>query len=461
MKLYNSLSKSIEELKPINDATVGMYTCGPTVYDYAHIGNLRTYLFEDFLKRVLLYTGFRVKHVMNITDVGHLTSDEDEGVDKLEKGAQREGKSVTEVAAQYTQAFLRDLKSLNIIPADVLPKATDHIPEQVALIETLMAKGFAYDAPEAVYFDVTKLPDYGKLSGQKLSDKIVGAREEVVKDTSKRNPADFALWFKLAGKFAHHAMHWPSPWGEGFPGWHLECSAMSVKYLGQPFDIHCGGIDHLTVHHPNEIAQSEGAYGKPLANIWMHGEFLLVNGGRMGKSEGNFLTIKELTDKGYNPLAYRFLALTAHYRSKLNFTFDSLTAAQNALNNLYSDVSSFAEAPRGIATGYDKAFREALENDLDAPKALSVVWDLIRSDEDQSVKLGTLLKFDEVLGLDLGKVWEASRQIPDDVVKLAKEREEARKLKDFAKSDELRKIMEEKGFIAEDTPDGMKIRKKF
>ncbi|MGE5392174.1 MAG: cysteine--tRNA ligase [Candidatus Saccharibacteria bacterium] len=461
MKLYNSLTRKIEDLKPIRDNTVGFYACGPTVYDYAHIGNLRTYLFEDVLKRALLYEGFTVKHVMNITDVGHLTSDADEGQDKLEKGALREGKTVEEVAAHYTKAFLSDLDKLNILPADVLPKATEHIEDQISLIQELVTKGFAYDTPEAVYFDVTRLPDYGKLSGQKLSDKLTGAREEVVRDAAKKNPADFALWFKLAGKFQRHIMHWPSPWGEGFPGWHVECSAMSAKYLGQPFDIHAGGIDHLTVHHTNEIAQSEAAYGKPLANIWIHGEFLLVDGGRMGKSEGNFITIEELVNKGYNPLAYRYLTLTAHYRSKLNFTFESLTAAQNSLNNLYSEISAIKEGPGEIIPKYRDAFTQAVDSDLDMPKALSVVWDLMKSEENGPDKLATLFDFDRTLGLRFREIWEASTQIPEEVRKLIAEREEARKSKDFAKSDELRTLIDSKGYILEDTPDGMKIRKRF
>lgn len=455
------MSKSIEEIKPLNDSMVGFYACGPTVYDFAHIGNLRTYLFEDVLKRALIYNGLAVKHVMNITDVGHLTSDEDEGQDKLEKGAQREGKTVQEIAQHYTEAFLKDLEKLNIKQPDILPKATDHINDQISLIKILEEKGFAYDTPDAVYFDVGKVSDYGKLSGQKLEEKMTGAREEVVLDSAKRHPADFALWFKLSGKFAHHIMHWPSPWGEGFPGWHVECSAMSAKYLGQPFDIHAGGIDHLTVHHTNEIAQSETATGKPLANIWVHGEFLLVNGGRMGKSEGNFITIKELEHRNFNPLSYRYLTLTAHYRSKLNFTFESLGAAQNTLNNLYSEISSYSDEPGKIAGKYAEAFADAINNDLDMPGAIATVWDLVRSDEESANKLATLLKFDEVLGLNLREYWEQGKNIPTEIAGLMNEREKARAAKDYTRSDELRKEVESKGYLLEDTPDGVKVKKKY
>lgn len=297
IKLFNTLSRKKDDLKPIHSDWVGLYTCGPTVYNFAHIGNLRTYIFEDILERMLRYNGYTVKRVMNITDVGHLTGDSDAGNDKLDTAAREQKKSVEELAKFYTDAFLDDLKKLNILVPDILAPATHFIPDQIALIEKLFEKGFAYDTPTAVYFDVSKFKDYGKLSGQSLAEKMTGARGEVVVDAEKHNPADFALWFKLVGKFEHHLLHWPSPWGEGFPGWHIECSAISRHFLSQPFDIHTGGVDHIGTHHENEIAQSEAAFGVPLANIWVHGEHLLVNDGKMAKSEGNFLTLAELKKK--------------------------------------------------------------------------------------------------------------------------------------------------------------------
>lgn len=460
LKLYNSITHKLEIFKPIQDNQVGLYTCGPTVYNYVHIGNLRTYIFKDVLRRVLVYNGYKVNHVMNITDVGHLTSDADEGEDKLEKGAQREGKTVWEIADFYTKKFLEDIEALNILKADKLVKATDHITEQIEIVKILMDKGYAYDTPEAVYFDTNKFPNYSKLSGQKLEEKIVGARKEVVTKTAKKNPADFALWFKLVGKFKNHSMHWPSPWGEGFPGWHIECSAMSTKYLGQPFDIHTGGVDNIFPHHTNEIAQSEAAFEKPLANYWLHGEFLLINEGRMGKSEGNFIILKDIIEHDYNPLSFRYLVLTSHYRSKLNFTWESLDAAQNALHNLYEEISAYEEPKVGCAE-YEQNFLEAVNDDLDTPKALAVVWDLIRSDYPGHAKLQSLLKFDQVLGLKLKQVWEESKAIPDVVRRFIGEREEARRAKDFHKADELRKKVEAEGFIIEDLETGPRVKKKF
>lgn len=460
LKLFNSLSKKLEEFKPIQPGHVGLYTCGPTVYNNAHMGNHRTFTFYDILKRILNANGFKVKHALNITDVGHLTSDADTGEDKLEKGAVREGKTVWEVADFYTKSFLEDLKTLNILKPDFLPKATDHIADQIEIIKLLEEKGFTYDTQEAVYFDITKFPAYGKLSGQKLEDKLTGAREEVVTKTQKKNPKDFALWFKTVGRYANHQMHWDSPWGDGFPGWHIECSAMSKKYLGQPFDIHAGGVDHLPVHHENEIAQSEAAFGIPLSNYWLHGEHLLINTGRMGKSEGNYVTLKDVFEKGFNPLAFRYLILTTHYRSKLNFTWESLAGAQNALNNLYQQISTYDSAEIGCAQ-YEQNFLDAINNDLDTPKALAVVWNLVKSDYPGSAKLQSLIKFDEVLGLKIKEVWKAAQAIPDVVNKLVNERELARKEKDFTRSDELRVAIESNGYLVEDTLNGVKVKKKF
>jgi cysteinyl-tRNA synthetase len=458
IKLHNTLGRVKEEFTSINSNEVGLYTCGPTVYDFAHIGNLRTYIFADVLKRVLMYNGYTVKHVMNITDVGHLTSDADTGEDKLEKGAKREKKSVWDLAKFYTDAFIIDMGKLNLLKPDVMPKATDHIAEQIAIIQELENKGFTYDAPEAVYFDVSKFPEYTKLSGQKLEDKLTAVRGEVVEDKSKRHPADFALWFKRAGKFADHVMHWESPWGDGFPGWHIECSAMSVKYLGQPFDIHTGGIDHVPVHHSNEIAQSEAAFGKPLAHYWVHAEFLLINEGRMGKSEGNFLTLSSITEKDISPLAFRYLILGSHYRSKLNFTWEGLQGAQNALKKLYQDISIY-ESPRDGLPEYEEAFLEAVNDDLNTAKALAVIWDMIKSGAHSGNKLASLIKFDQVLGLNIKQNWEAGHIVPNSIKKMAQERDEARAAKDFAKSDKIRLEIEAAGYLVEDATGGTRLKK--
>jgi cysteinyl-tRNA synthetase len=395
---------------------------------------------------------------MNITDVGHLTSDQDEGEDKLEKGAIREQKSIQEIIKFYTSAFLNDLKKLNIKKADKIPYASKHTKEIITMIKILEAKGFTYDTPEAIYFDVSKFPNYYKLSGQKLEEKMTGARTGVVKDSYKKHPADFALWFKIVGKFKNHILHWPSRWGEGFPGWHIECSAMSRKYLGQPFDIHVGGIDHLPVHHTNEIAQSEAAFGVPLANYWMHGEFLLLNDSKMAKSEGGFLTLAEIIKNKFNSLALRYLTLTSHYRSKLNFTFESLHSAQNALNNLYTEISGLKLTKTPDRQFLDK-FLNSLNNDLNTPQAVALIWDLIRSKNLNT--LATLFRFDEVLGLDLKNIWTKSQKEIKKIKLLIAKYSKARKNKDYKTSDALRKNISNKGFIIEDSVTGTIIKKKF
>ncbi|MBI2355666.1 MAG: cysteine--tRNA ligase [Candidatus Doudnabacteria bacterium] len=458
LKLYNSLTRKVEELKPVSDKTVGFYACGPTVYNFVHIGNLRSILLYDFLRRALEYSGFKVKHVMNITDVGHLTSDADTGEDKMEKNA-KTAMDVYEVATKYTRAFLEDMNALNMLAPHVMPKASEHITEQIAMIKKLMARDAAYESNEAVYFDVSKFPKYNQLTGQKLEDMMLGARQEVVQDPKKRNPVDFVLWFKAVGRYRNHILRWDSPWGAGFPGWHIECSAMSKKYLGQPFDIHAGGVDLKFPHHTNEIAQSEAADKKPLANVWVHGEHLLVNEGKMAKSEQNFLTLKDITDKKFNPLAFRYLTLTAHYRTKLNFTWDALTAAQNALNNLYQEISGYDEPKVGCAE-FEQHFEEALNDDLNLPKALAVAHDLIRSDYPGHAKLQSLFKFDEVLGLKLRETWELSRS-SDTVRSLVDQREAARSAGDFDTADELRKKVDDEGYLIDDTSGGPLIKKKF
>ena len=460
MRLYNSLTRKTEEFKSLKPSEASFYICGPTVYDYAHIGNLRTMLMGDLIRRALEYNGYKVTQVMNITDVGHLTSDSDTGEDKMEKNASTVAE-VLAIAQKYTDSFVANLKALNIEMPGKMPKASEHVPEQIEMIKTLIEKGSAYESSEAVYFDIGKTPDYTQLIGQKLEAMKLGARQDVVSDPSKKNPHDFVLWFKAVGRYANHIQRWPSPWGEGFPGWHIECSAMSKKYLGNTFDIHAGGIDLKFPHHTNEIAQSFGANSVPLANYWMHGEHLLINEGRREKSKGNFLTLQSVIDKNINPLAFRYLVLSTNYRSKLNFSWESLEAAANGLNNLYEELSSF-EAPSGAAENFEQAFKEAVSDDLNMPKALAIVWELLKNDEiKSSAKLASLFKFDEVLGLKLQENWEASRVIPPTVTKLMNAREQARKEKDFKKSDDLRHQILTAGFILEDTVDGVKLKKKF
>jgi len=460
LKLYNTLSKKVEEFKPIDDKEVKLYTCGPTVYNFAHIGNLRTYIFEDLLKRTLEYDGYKVNHAMNITDVGHLVGDGDEGEDKLEVGAKREGKNPLEIAKFYTDKFFQDTDELNIIRPDQVLSATQSIPEQIEIIKILVEKGFAYQGKQAVYFDTSKLADYGKLTGQKLSEKKT-AREEIVIDADKKNQADFALWFFLTGRYQNHILHWPSPWGEGFPGWHIECSAISRKLLGQPFDIHCGGVDHIGTHHTNEIAQSEAAFGVPLCNIWMHGEFLQINSGKMAKSAGTFITLQDLKDKGFSPLDFRYLCLTAHYRTQLNFTWEVLLSAHNALEKLSEFLSSEKPGQVGCA-GYEEEFVEFLNDDLNLPKALALAWKLIDDKElPKEAKINSLLKFDKIFGLNFANPPSAEHIVPQDIQMLIDQRELSRQQKDFKKSDELRKHIEALGYEVMDTAEGQKIRKKL
>jgi cysteinyl-tRNA synthetase len=459
MKLYNTLTRKVEEFEPLNPPEVTFYSCGPTVYDYTHIGHARTYVNNDILKRTLNYLGYKVRHVMNITDVGHLTGDDDTGVDKLEKGAKKTGKTVWEVAEFYTKFFERTIKDLNIIFPDKLIKATDYVDQMIQLIKQLNQKGFAYETGEAIYFDVTKFKNYGKLSGQKLEDKKQKAREEVNLDSAKKHPADFALWFKRVGRFADHQMHWPSSWGEGFPGWHIECSAIAMKELGETVDIHAGGIDHIPVHHENEIAQSEAATEKPFVRYFFHNEFLLVEGKKMSKSLNNFYTLDDLSKKGIEPAALRLLFLQTHYRQQMNFTWESAAAAQEALNKLRDTVLELKKNTEtsGKGNDYQKEFKEALSNDLQTPQAVASMWKMLKSDLPAGDKLNLLFEFDQILGLGLADVREV--KIPDDVKKLLDQREKARKDKDFVKSDELRKQIQDKGYIIEDLDTGYKIKK--
>lgn len=468
MKLYNTLTRKKETFKPLKNKKVGLYTCGLTVYDYAHIGNLKKYIGDDILKRVLEYNGYKVKHVMNVTDVGHLTSDEDAGEDKIEKGAKETGKTVWEVARFFEKYFFKSLKEVNVQMPDVAPRATEHIREQIGLIKKLEKNGFTYKTQQAVYFNVSKFPDYTKLTRQKLEEKIIGAREETIIDKEKKNPYDFALWFFTVGRFANHTMRWPSPWGEGFPGWHIECSAMSMKYLGETFDIHTGGIDHLNIHHPNEIAQSEAATGKQFVRFWLHHDWLVVNGEKMSKSKKNFYTIDNIKEKRFDPLAFRYFVLGAHYRSKLNFTWKGLEAAQNALENLYqayqniitrsfgSPTSGVPEV--GLPKNYHQEFLTAVNDDLNTPQALAVMWEAIKDKFlADAEKKNLLLEFDEIFGLKLSEI--KPLEIPETIKKLAEQREKLRQEKKWQEADEMRKKIEKLGYKIEDTEKEPKIIK--
>ena len=453
LQLYDTFSRSLREFQPLEPPTVGMYCCGPTVYDYAHIGNLRTYVFEDILRRVLVYNGYEVKHVVNITDVGHLTSDADEGQDRMEIGSKRTGMSAWEIAALYTEAFQEDLQRLNVLEPAIWCRATEHIAEQIALVQCIEAQGFTYPTSDGIYFDTSRLDDYGQMARLDVEGLQAGARVAV---GEKRRPTDFALW-KFSPPGSTRQMEWDSPWGVGFPGWHVECSAMSAKYLGPLFDIHCGGEDHIPVHHTNEIAQTQACYDTRLANFWMHGYFLMIDAERMAKSSGEFLRLKALIERGYDPLAYRFFCLNAHYRSKLAFSWTSLNAATTALDRLRSIYDGW-DAPGSVDASFQARFAAEINDDLSMPRAMAVTWDLVKSDLPSSVKRATLLDFDRVLGLDLAG-WQPPRAcIPDNVMALVAERQSARGESDWAKADVLRDQIREAGYEVEDTAEGPRVR---
>ncbi len=445
-----------------------MYTCGPTVYDYDHIGHGRKYTYDDILRRILTYEGLQVTHVQNITDVGHLVSDSDEGEDKLEKGARKTGRTVWDIAKFFTEAHFASMDRLNILRPTISCKATDHIKEQIELVQKLEEKGFAYNTPEAVYFDVSKFPRYQGLFGNNIGQRMVAAREGVQTGEHKKNPEDFALWFKRVGRFFDHAMFWESPWGDGFPGWHIECSAMSMKYLGETFDIHTGGEDHIPVHHPNEIAQSEAATGKQFVKYWLHYAFLTVDGAKMSKSLGNFYRVEEIIEKGFNPLALRYLYLTAHYRTQLNFTWSSLAAAQNALDKIYNFVRETRNKKQARVElskdklkkldGFREKFIESINNDLGLPQAVAVMWELLKSNVPDYDKLDQILEWDQILGLNLAKVDEAEKA-PEEIQKLAKEREQLRSAGKFVEADNVRMEIERMGWTVKDTKDGLVLTK--
>lgn len=484
LRIYNTLGHKMEDFAPVNPKNIGFYGCGPTVYNYAHIGNLRAYIFQDTLSRLLRFLGYPVTHVMNITDIGHLSGDADDGEDKMVKTAKERGQSVLEIADFYTQAFFKDTERLNIRRPDVVCKATDHVLDMIELIKRIEANGHTYSAGGNLYYDIMTFPKYGELASLKLEELKAGARIEV--DENKRNPHDFVLWFTKS-KFENQALVWDSPWGRGYPGWHIECSAMSMKYLGEQFDIHTGGIDHIRIHHTNEIAQSEGATGKKWVKYWLHNEFLVMNKGKMSKSTGDFITLDKVIEAGYAPLDYRFLLLGGHYRSQLTFSWEAMDTAKNARKNLeqriahlLAEAKALPDFPRGGLTaeqavsllhtqkaqGYLADFVQALEEDISTPRALSVLQQAVKDKELEAAEAITLIHiFDVVLGLDLVAEAEAlhteseSVDNADEIERLVAERAEAKKNKDFKRADEIRNVLKNRGIALEDTANGTLWRK--
>lgn len=462
MELYfnNTLTKKKELFKPLDEKEVRIYSCGPTVYKDATIGNMRTNIFQDILRRVLRYNGYNIKHAMNITDVGHLVSDGDEGEDKMLKSAREEHKTPLEIAEHYTKLFFEDLKLLNIETPEIVCKATDHIQEMLEYVQKLMDKGFAYETSTAIYFDISKLDKYPMLSNLNLDEQKAGARVDV--DPEKRNPYDFALWIKAP---ENHLMKWESPWGLSYPGWHIECSAMGQKYLGEQFDIHTGGIDLIPTHHENEIAQSKGACGKIPANYWIHGEYLLIDGGKMSKSLGNVYLLKDFIARGYDPIVYKLFSYSCHYKNKLNFTWDGIESASKALERLKQGYQNHLAGKDEIndekVNDFEERFHKAINDDLNMPAAMGVVWEVVRNEE-KSPKLAELLiKIDTVLGLKIDEeTMKFEQEIPQEILDLVEERKIARENKDWAKSDELRDLIQSKGYEIKDTKEGTEIKVK-
>lgn len=454
IKLFNTLGKEKQIFKPLKKGYVGIYTCGPTVYWYQHIGNLRAYFFADTLKRMFLYNGYQVKHIINITDVGHLTSDADTGEDKMEKGARREGKTARQVARMYEKIFKNDLETINVLEPNVWAKATEHIKEQVLMVCLLEQKGYTYKTSDGIYFDTSKIKNYGELTNLVKQKILEGARVE--KNPQKKNPTDFALWkFETPGK--KRQMVWHTPWGlRTFPGWHIECSAMSIKYLGEYFDIHTGGIDHIGVHHTNEIAQNQAATGHKVVNYWLHLEHLLFGKSKMAKSAGGVITIETLINKKFDPISYRYLLLTAHYHHKLNFSWKSLKGAQNTLYNLRTYIRQIYSSTDGkIIKKYKDRFLRAINDDLDTPKALTFLWELVKSQENPKDICATVLDFDRVFGLELDKIRPI--KIPQNIKEIAKKMDQARDDKDYKLADKLRKQIVDKGYIVKNTDKGSVI----
>lgn len=460
IKFYNTLTRKKEKFIPINEKEVRIYSCGPTVYYFAHIGNLRAYLFMDNLRRVLKYNGYKLKHVMNITDVGHLVSDADEGEDKMMKAARRENKNPYEIAEFYMNAFLKDIDKLNIDKPEIIARATEHIDVMEEYVKKIIENGYTYQTEDTIYFDTSKLDKYGVLSNRNVEDQKAGARVEF--DKNKKNISDFALWIKAP---ENHIMKWDSFFGKSYPGWHLECSAMSYKYLGEEFDIHTGGVDHIPIHHENEIAQSKGFCGKIPAHYWMHVEFLQVNGGKMSKSLNNLYTLKDLEDKGYEPLVYRMFNYTSNYRAQINFTFEAMDAAKIALNRLREGYLKHSQGNENVTNeqveDYEKRFLEAINDDLNMPVAMSIVWEIIRNPKKSKRLQNLLLKFDEVLGLDLKNYSKNEiSDFPEEITELLFQRNEARKNKNWEESDRIRDILIKKGYLVKDSKEGTILEKK-
>lgn len=459
--LYNTLTKSVDEFVPNEEGKVAMYTCGPTVYHFAHIGNLRSYIMEDVLEKYLRYVGYDVKRVMNITDVGHLTSDGDTGEDKMLKGAKREHKTVMDIARFYTDAFMADCEKLSIKRPDVVEPATNCIPEFIHMIEVLLEKGYAYIAGENVYFDTSKLDNYYVLSSQNEEDLQVGVREDVEEDTNKRNKTDFVLWFTKS-KFDNQELKWDSPWGVGYPGWHIECSCISMKHLGEYMDIHCGGVDNIFPHHTNEIAQSEAYIGHKWCNYWFHVNHLNTKNGKMSKSKGEFLTVSLLEEKGYNPMAYRFFCLQSHYRKPLEFSWDALDNVVSAYDKLVkriANLSTDGEVDTAVCEEWKMKFAEALSHDINTSSAITVLYDMLKAELSDASKRVLVQSMDEVLSLQLEKAWEEKEADVDDelasyVENKIEERKEAKKAKDFAKADAIREELLAKGIVLKDTREG-------
>lgn len=452
--LFDTYTRSLRKFEALDPPEVGMYACGPTVYNFAHIGNLRTYIFEDLLRRTLEFNGFKVKHVMNITDVGHLVSDADTGEDKMEKGSRQTGKTAWEIAEFYTEEFQADMRRLNLKEPTIWCRATDHIQEQIDLIRCIEAKGFTYQVSDGIYFDTSKLPDYGYLGRLDIAGLQAGARIEM---GEKRNPTDFAVW-KFSPSDQKRQMEWDSPWGTGFPGWHLECSAMSAKYLSPYFDIHCGGEDHINVHHTNEIAQTEACYGTRLANFWVHGYFLQMDENtRMSKSSGEFIRIQTLIDLGYDPLAYKFFCMSAVYRQKLNFTWEGLDAAAKSLDRLRIAAYEMGD-PGTLDENYLERFADCINDDLNMPRAAALIWELVRSELQAPVKKATLLAFDAVLGLGLAEWTPKEEEIPQLILDLVAKRQLARAEKRWKDADSVRAEISAAGYEIMDTPEGPKVK---
>lgn len=467
LSFYNTLTRKKEKFQPLDEKEVRMYSCGPTVYNYAHIGNFRAYILMDTLRRVLKYNGYTLKHVMNITDVGHLESDADEGEDKMAKAARRENKDPYEIADFYTKVFLQDMEKLNIDKPEIITKATDNIEQMIEYVQDILKNGYAYETSKGIYFDISKLDKYPVLSNRKLDEQIAGARVEV--DPEKRNPYDFALWIKAP---ENHIMKWQSPWGLSYPGWHLECSTMGRRFLGEQFDIHTGGVDHIPTHHENEIAQAKGATGKIPAKTWMHCEFLLVDGGKMSKSLGNTYTISQLEEKGISPLAYKLFCYTSHYTNKLNFTFEGALGAQKALERLYDSYVKHTDGNDEVTEleiqTYKEKFSSYINDDMNMPGAMSIVWEVARNSKKSNKLANLLLDFDKVLGLDIQNAKkylsefeskQNSEELPEHIKQLVEERKIARSNKDWAKSDELRDRIMNEGYSIKDTKDGIIVKK--